>query len=114
MKVCLLTETESGILRTTQKYTYINSDFPIYFDICNHVGGFANIFFCNVSGGLSELCSVAVISPRWTLRISGWRKRCFWQKVVLSEGHPPFSSFSSVLSVSGVWGAQPLVFVGRM
>ena len=27
---------------------------------------------------------------------SGWRKPCFWQTLVLSEGHPPFSSFSSV------------------
>ena len=43
--------------------------------------------------------------------LSGWRKRCFWQTVVLSEGHSPFSSFSSV---SGVWGAQPLVFVDRI
>ena len=25
---------------------------------------------------------------------SGWRKPCFWKTLVLSEGHPPFSSFS--------------------
>ena len=46
-----------------------------------------------------------------TFTLSGWRKPCFWQTLVLSEGHPPFSSFSSV---SGLWETQPLVFVGRM
>ena len=39
---------------------------------------------------------------------SGLSKRCFWQTVILSGGHPPFSS------ISGVEEAKSLVFVGRM
>ena len=45
----------------------------------------------------------------WSQHCSQLSKQCFWQTVILPEWRPPMSSFSSI---SGVWGAEPPVFVG--